>query len=58
MVAIEYGDYPVPISSLHTVRLFASIARQEVDHLNKLADDESNAGSGESSVDSLHTIRS
>ena len=39
LVAVEYGDYPVPISSLDTVRLLASIARQEVDHLDTLAED-------------------
>jgi hypothetical protein len=40
LVSVEYGDYPVPISSLHTVRLLASIARQEVDHLDTLAEDD------------------
>jgi hypothetical protein len=54
LVAVEYGDYPVPISSLHTVRLVASIARQDVDHLDTLAEDERDAGSEESGVDSLH----
>jgi hypothetical protein len=54
LVAVEYGDYRVPISSLHTVRLLASIARQEVDHLVTLAEDERNTGSQESGVESLH----
>jgi hypothetical protein len=27
LVSVEYGDYPVPISSLHAVRVLASIAR-------------------------------
>jgi hypothetical protein len=54
LVAVECGDYPVPISSLHTVRLLALIARQRVDHLDTLAEDERNAGSEESGVDSLH----
>jgi hypothetical protein len=54
LVAVECGDYPVPISSLHTVRLLASISRQEVDHLDTLAEDERHAGSEESGVDSLH----
>ena len=41
----------MPLSSLHTVRLLASIARQEGDHLTTLAD----AGSEESGLESLHT---
>jgi hypothetical protein len=53
-VSVEYGDYPVPISSLHTVRLLTSIARQEVDHPDTLAEDERDAGSEESGVESLH----
>jgi hypothetical protein len=54
LVAVEYGDYHVPMSSLHTVRLLASIARQERDHLDTLAEDERDAGSEESGVESLH----
>ena len=54
LVAVEYGDYPVSISSLYTVRLLASIARQEVDHLDILAEDERDVGSEESGVESLH----
>ena len=54
LVAVEYGDYPVPISSLHTVRLLASITRQDVDDLDILAEDKMDAGSEESGVDSLH----
>ena len=54
LVSVEYGDYPVPISSLHTVRLLALIARQEVDHLDTLAEDERDAGSEESGVESLY----
>jgi hypothetical protein len=54
LVAVEHGDYPVPISSLHTVRLLASIARQEVDHLDTLAEDERDAGPEDSGVESLH----
>jgi hypothetical protein len=27
LVSVEYGDYPVPIASLYTVRLPLSIAR-------------------------------
>jgi hypothetical protein len=54
LVSVEYGDYPVPISSLHTVRLLASISRQEVHHLDTLEEDERDAGSEESGVDSLH----
>jgi hypothetical protein len=54
LVAVEHGGYLVPISSLHTVRLLASIARQEVDHLDTLAEDERDAGSEESGVESLH----
>jgi hypothetical protein len=54
LAAVEYGYYPVPISFLHTVRLLASIARQEVDHLDTLAEDERDAGSEESGVESLH----
>ena len=53
-MAVEYGDYPVPISSLHTVRLLASITRQDVDDLDILAEDKMDAGSEESGVDSLH----
>ena len=53
-MAVEYGDYPVPISSLHTVRLLASITRQDVDDLDILAEDKMDAGSDESGVDSLH----
>ena len=34
LVSVESGDTPVPLSSLHTIRLFASIALQEVDHLD------------------------
>ena len=45
LVAVEYGDYPVPISSLDAVRLLASIARQQVDRLDTLAEDERDAGS-------------
>jgi hypothetical protein len=44
LVAVEYGEYPVPISSLHTDLLLASIARQELDHLDTLAEDERDAG--------------
>jgi hypothetical protein len=54
VVAVEYGDYPVPIPSLHTVRLLTLIARQEVDHLDTLAEDEMDAGSEESGEESLH----
>ena len=54
LVAVEYADYPVPISSLHTVRLLASIARQEVDHLDTLAENERDAGSEESGEESLY----
>ena len=54
LVAVEYSDYTVPISSLHTVRLLALIARQDVDDLDILAEDERDAGSHESGVDSLH----
>ena len=53
-MAVEYGDYPAPISSLHTARLLASIARQEVDDVDTLAEDEGDAGSEDSGVDSLH----
>jgi hypothetical protein len=44
LVAVENGDYPVPISSLHTVRQLASIARQRVDHLDTLEEDERDVG--------------
>ena len=54
MVAVEYGDTTMPLSSLHTVRLLASIVRQKVDHLVTLAEDERNTGSQESGVESLH----
>jgi hypothetical protein len=54
LVAVEYGDYAVPTSSLHTVRLLALIARQDVDDLDTLAEDERDAGSEKSGVDSLH----
>jgi hypothetical protein len=54
LVSVEHGDYPVPISSLHAFRLLASIARQEVDHLDTLAEDETDGGSAKSGVDSLH----
>ena len=53
-MAVEYCDYPVPISSLYTVRLLASITRQDVDDLDILAEDKMDAGSDESGVDSLH----
>ena len=52
--SLEYGDTPVPIQSLHTVRLLASIARQEVDHLDTLPEDERDAGSEVSGLESLH----
>jgi hypothetical protein len=54
LVAVEYGDYPVPTTSLHTVRLLASIARQECEHPDILAEDEGDEGSEESGVESLH----
>ena len=54
LVAVESGDTPVPISSLHTVRLLASIARQDVDDLDTLPEDERDDGSGELGVDPLH----
>ena len=54
LVAGEYGDFQMPISSVHAVRLLASIARQEVDHLDTFAEDERDAGSEESGVESLH----
>jgi hypothetical protein len=54
LVSVESGDTPVPISSLHTIRLHALIARQDVDDLDTLAEDERDAGSEESGVDSLH----
>ena len=44
----------MPLSSLHTIRLLASIARQAVDDLDTLAENERDAGSEESGVDSLH----
>ena len=44
LVAVEYGDYPVPISSLHTVRQLPSIARQRVDHLDTLEEDDGDVG--------------
>ena len=47
LVAVEYGDTGVPVSSLYTVRLLASIARQEVDHPDTLAEAERDAGSEE-----------
>ena len=53
LVSVESGGYPLPISSLHTVRLLALIARQDVDDLDILAEDEMDAGSEESGVDSL-----
>ena len=58
LVAVEYGDYSVPISPLHTVRLLASIARQEVDHLDTLADDERDAGHEEACLRvAAHAVR-
>jgi hypothetical protein len=58
LVSVESGDTPVetsvPLSSVHTIRLLALIARQEVDHLDTLAEDERDAGSEESGVESLH----
>ena len=54
LVAVEYGDYPVPMPSLHTGRQLASSARQEVDDLDTLDEDERDAGSEESGVESLH----
>ena len=47
LVAVEYGDTGVPVSSLYTVRLLASIARQEVDHLDTLPEDGRDDGSEE-----------
>jgi hypothetical protein len=54
LVSVESGDTPVPLSSLHTIRLLASIARQDVDDLDTHAEDEGDAGSEESGVESLH----
>jgi hypothetical protein len=54
LVSVESGDYPVPISSLRTVRLLALTARLDIDDLDTLVEDESDAGSEGSGVDSLH----
>ena len=54
LVSGESGDTPVPLSSPHTVRLLASSARQDVDHLVTLEEEDRDAGSEESGVDSLH----
>ena len=53
-MAIEYGDTPVLLSFLHAIRLLASISRQEVDRVDTVAEDERDAGSKESGVESLH----
>ena len=42
------------VSHLLIVRLLTSIARPDVDDLDTLAEDERNAGSGESGEESLH----
>jgi hypothetical protein len=47
LVSVESGDYPVPISSLHTVGLLASSARQAVDDLDTLPEDGRDDGSEE-----------
>jgi hypothetical protein len=44
----------VPLSSLHTIDLLALIARQDVDDLDTLAEDERDAESEEPGVEFLH----
>jgi hypothetical protein len=53
-VSVEFGDTPVPPSSLSTIRLLASIARQDVDHFDTLAEDGSSAPSEKPGVYSPH----
>ena len=45
LVSLESGDTPVPLSSPHAICLLALIARQQVNDLDALTEDEGDAGS-------------